>query len=333
MFGGFGASRPRDSATKTSSSSTGSALLKRRSKPIVDDAFELIAFPHSEPATWPGKTSTPSGSSSRRRSEWKRPSAPSFAPTARSGRAASPTKSESPVRTSHGSSARERSTTARQVCSGRCPGVWIARRTTSPSSSSSAVAQRVVRRTRPRRRDGSRSGRRARARAGRARRGDRRACASRRRGRSRRRASRLPRAPARSRTEDRRPPRCRRPRRRPGTTRSRGRRPGTAGRARAVTLSGAPASRARSEHRRGDARRPARRRPTTPSHGNGRLRGSPPGARRSTLPSTSTDSPSAKTARRTSSKLAGGRGGPTRTRTLQTRLAADHSPAAARRGP
>ena len=100
--------------------------LKRRSKPIVDDAFELIALPQSEPATWPGKTSTPSGSSSSRRSEWKRPSAPSFAPTARSGRAASPTKSESPVSTSQGSSARERSITARQVCSGRWPGVWIA---------------------------------------------------------------------------------------------------------------------------------------------------------------------------------------------------------------
>ena len=50
-----------------------SAGLKRRSKPIVDDAFELIALPQSEPATWPGKTSTPSGSSSSRRSEWKRP--------------------------------------------------------------------------------------------------------------------------------------------------------------------------------------------------------------------------------------------------------------------
>ena len=53
--------------------------MKRRSKPIVDDAFELIALPQSEPATCPGKTSTPSGSSSSRRSEWKSPSAPSFA--------------------------------------------------------------------------------------------------------------------------------------------------------------------------------------------------------------------------------------------------------------
>ena len=47
--------------------------LKRRSNPIVVEGFELIALPQSEPATWPGNTSTPSASSSRRRSEWKRP--------------------------------------------------------------------------------------------------------------------------------------------------------------------------------------------------------------------------------------------------------------------
>ena len=104
-----------------------------------------MPLPQSEPATCPGKTSTPSGSSSSRRSEWKSPSAPSFAPTARSGRAASPTKSESPVSTSQGSSARVRSMTARHVCSGRCPGVWIARRTTWPSSSSTPSSSEVVR--------------------------------------------------------------------------------------------------------------------------------------------------------------------------------------------
>ena len=37
----------------------------------------------------------------------------------------SPTKSESPVSTSHGSSARERSITANAQCSGLWPGVWI----------------------------------------------------------------------------------------------------------------------------------------------------------------------------------------------------------------
>ena len=47
--------------------------LKRRSKPIVVDAFELIASPQSEPATWPGKTSTPSRSSSRRRRRVEQP--------------------------------------------------------------------------------------------------------------------------------------------------------------------------------------------------------------------------------------------------------------------
>ena len=118
-------------------SSLASAGLKRRSNPIVVDAFELIALPHSDPATWPGYTSTPSPSSTSRRREWKRPSAPSRPSTARSGRAASPTKSESPVRTIQGSVPRVRSLTAMQQCSGRCPGVWMQRRTMSPSAISS----------------------------------------------------------------------------------------------------------------------------------------------------------------------------------------------------
>ena len=42
MFGGFGAEIEADSATKSSSSSIWSARLKRRSKPIVEDAFELM---------------------------------------------------------------------------------------------------------------------------------------------------------------------------------------------------------------------------------------------------------------------------------------------------
>ena len=54
MFGGRGADSAADSATKSATSSYASAGLKRRSKPIVVDAFELIAFPQSEPATWPG---------------------------------------------------------------------------------------------------------------------------------------------------------------------------------------------------------------------------------------------------------------------------------------
>ena len=139
-FGGFGAETPADSAMNAPTSDSASIGLKRRSKPIVVDARELIEVPQSEPATWPGNTSTPSGSSRSRWSEWKRPSAPSVAPTARSGRAVSPTKSESPVSTSHGSSARVLSTTARQQCSGRWPGVWMHRRTTFPTSISSPSA-------------------------------------------------------------------------------------------------------------------------------------------------------------------------------------------------
>ena len=51
MFGGFGAETVAASATKETSSSSWSAWLKRRSKPIVEEAFELIALPQSEPAT------------------------------------------------------------------------------------------------------------------------------------------------------------------------------------------------------------------------------------------------------------------------------------------
>ena len=69
--------------------------------------------------------------------------------------------------------------TARQVCSGRWPGVWIARRTICAELDLGAVLERRRAGTRPRRPGGSRPGRRARARAGRGRRGGRRACASR----------------------------------------------------------------------------------------------------------------------------------------------------------
>ena len=54
MFGGRGAEIAADSATNDATSSKASAGLKRRSNPIVVDAFELIALPQSEPATWPG---------------------------------------------------------------------------------------------------------------------------------------------------------------------------------------------------------------------------------------------------------------------------------------
>jgi hypothetical protein len=50
-FGGFGAPIEADSATKASTASKRSIGLKRRSKPIVVEAFELIPFPHSDPAT------------------------------------------------------------------------------------------------------------------------------------------------------------------------------------------------------------------------------------------------------------------------------------------
>ena len=74
-----------------------------RSKPIVEEVLRSIPeLPQSEPPRWPGQTSTSSGSdSSRSCSERKMSAAPSRGSTARSGRATSPTNSESPVRTAH----------------------------------------------------------------------------------------------------------------------------------------------------------------------------------------------------------------------------------------
>ena len=69
-FGGFGALIAADSAMNAATSVIWSVGLKRRSKPIVVEGFEHIDLPQREPATWPGNTSTPSESSSRRWSEW-----------------------------------------------------------------------------------------------------------------------------------------------------------------------------------------------------------------------------------------------------------------------
>jgi hypothetical protein len=54
MFGGRGVEIPVDSATKSATSSCASAALNFRSKPMVVDAFELMPFPQSDPATCPG---------------------------------------------------------------------------------------------------------------------------------------------------------------------------------------------------------------------------------------------------------------------------------------
>ncbi len=50
-FGGFGATIDAASAMKAPISENRSAGLNRRSNPIVVDGFELIAFPHKDPAT------------------------------------------------------------------------------------------------------------------------------------------------------------------------------------------------------------------------------------------------------------------------------------------
>ncbi len=69
MLGGFGVLTAAVSATNCVMSWNCSEGLNRRSNPIVVDGFELMLLPHREPATWPGKTSTPSPSSSNRCSD------------------------------------------------------------------------------------------------------------------------------------------------------------------------------------------------------------------------------------------------------------------------
>ena len=147
MCSTLGGISPRDDtacSTKSASSAILSASLCSRSKPIVDeDLWSRDAPPQAEPPRWPGQTSTSSASvSSRSWSERKIAVAPSRASTARSGLATSPTKSESPLSTAHGSSPREVSKRTNEVCSGRCPSVSIASTRTSPSSSDqpSAIA-------------------------------------------------------------------------------------------------------------------------------------------------------------------------------------------------
>ncbi len=51
MFGGRGVVVAVDSVMNAPTSVVARAELKRRSKPTVVDAFELIAFPQREPAT------------------------------------------------------------------------------------------------------------------------------------------------------------------------------------------------------------------------------------------------------------------------------------------
>ena len=179
--------------------------LNRRSKPIVVDAFELIAAPQSEPATWPGNTSTPSASSAAGAASGRalrRPRAPR--PRGRAARR----RRRRASRRSARATARRRgaSITANAQCSGRWPGVWIVRIDDRADLDLVAVVERIVRELGL----GARVdaiGSRARARAGRGRRRGRRACASRGRATSRTPGARPPRGTARSRRRGRRPPR------------------------------------------------------------------------------------------------------------------------------
>ena len=92
----------------------------------------------------PGLTSTKSSSSASLPNERKRPRAPSSASTARSGRARSPTKSESPVKSIQGSSPRLASSKTNERCSGRWPGVATALMRASPNLDHVAVFEGLV---------------------------------------------------------------------------------------------------------------------------------------------------------------------------------------------
>ena len=136
-FGGFGARTVAASAMNAPTSESCRRGLKRRSNPIVVDGFELIAFPHSEPATWPGNTSTPSESSIKRRERVEQPfgSLRGLDREIGSGSIAD----EQRVAGEHEPRLvpRELSTTVRQQCSGRWPGVWMTPSVTAPTVISS----------------------------------------------------------------------------------------------------------------------------------------------------------------------------------------------------
>ncbi len=138
VVGGRGVETDADTSTNSCTSRNRSASFDSRSWAIVDERSLLMFPPHSDPATWPGYTSTPSPSALSFASEWKRSWAPSRAATARSGRAASPTKSESPV-------SAMRSSTTNAQCSGRCPGVCSTRIRVGSDLEHLAVGQRLER--------------------------------------------------------------------------------------------------------------------------------------------------------------------------------------------
>ena len=85
--------------------------------------------PHSEPPRWPGQTSMSSGERQQpaRAASGRCRARPRASPPPGRGGRRRPRTALSPVRTAQGSSPRVRSISANAVCSGRCPGVWIAR--------------------------------------------------------------------------------------------------------------------------------------------------------------------------------------------------------------
>ena len=219
-FGGCGRRSAVARATNSSSSATPQQLVVAAL--VADrraDTFRSIAGPpHSEPPRWPGPDLDVVAELQQRRAASGRSRArppPSRPPGP--GRAMSPTNSESPVSTAHGSSPRAVSISANAVCSGRCPGVCSARTTTLPERRAPSRPRTARARTRPRPARGRGSARPSPPPAGRGRTRGRRGCGSRGCARSRRRGSARAAGTRRCPAAGRRPPRRPRPRRRPGS--------------------------------------------------------------------------------------------------------------------
>ena len=175
MVGGRGAEIAACAATNSSSPGTrarGSFQLARADR---RRASELIPAPQSEPATWPGSTSSRRGGRPGAAANANSPRAPSRASTARSGRGRVADQQRVAVISRWPSTRKQSAPGGARACAGRG----------SPREPTATLRRPRAARTgtRARRSDGSTPECRARAPAGRVRRGDRRGCASRARAR------------------------------------------------------------------------------------------------------------------------------------------------------
>ena len=149
-------SRARRSAPTVISASIG---LKRRSKPSVEEVLADMPRPQSEPATWPGKSSTPSRSFREalvQRAVERRRALLAARPRGRGARCRPRTARRPTARATARRRACGRETTMQQ-CSGRWPGVWRTSSAMLPTSMRSPSRERPVLVDGVRRSRGSRS--------------------------------------------------------------------------------------------------------------------------------------------------------------------------------